>query len=505
MYTVLLADDEESVLSILKNSIDWQELGVDTLLTAADGRTALEQFSQRTIDLLVTDIRMPGMDGIELIRRVRALQSETHCILLTAYGEFQYAQEAIRLGVDNYLLKPIARAEVEQTLRSVLDNIYQKRQNSSNLLRENMLRRWATGMIGAEELADRASVLGWNLYCAAYCVLAMKPLEGANLTGCRASVTALLQMQSQCDGFWDDKGRYILILCGQSIDKQSLSTQLAELAAYENLDGKVGMAFGTVVTQYEQLHISYQSACDTLETANFSSNQVVAAMESDTIGMDASLLMEEIRMLCYDLHKESREAGFQHLAEKMCRVNRGKEALARLSRSSIQVLVQEFPLHKGMPERVYALQENLEIPTAPQDERQALLTFLQQIYNIFAELFESYAPMVQHMIRYIRSGVLNGEGVSIKELATKAGVTPAYMGHLFKQETGVFFNDYLLGCRLQRSVILLRNPNRKIKDIAETIGFTSTSYFVKCFREYKGESPAKYRMAWSGNAGGNVP
>lgn len=99
MYTVLLADDEESVLTILKSSIDWQGLGVDTLLTAANGQIALELFSQRTIDLLVTDIRMPILDGIELIRRVRAIYPDTHCVLLTAYGEFQYAQEAIRLGL----------------------------------------------------------------------------------------------------------------------------------------------------------------------------------------------------------------------------------------------------------------------------------------------------------------------------------------------------------------------------------------------------------------------
>lgn len=160
MYTVLLADDEESVLTILKSSIDWQGLGVDTLLTAANGQIALELFSQRTIDLLVTDIRMPILDGIELIRRVRAIYPDTHCVLLTAYGEFQYAQEAIRLGVDNYLLKPVAREEVIQTIHSALDNIYQKRNNRENLLKENTLRRWATGSISAEELGERASVLG---------------------------------------------------------------------------------------------------------------------------------------------------------------------------------------------------------------------------------------------------------------------------------------------------------------------------------------------------------
>lgn len=246
MYTVLLVDDEESVLNILKSSIDWQELGVESLLTAPDAWTAMEFFTQRKIDLMVTDIRMPGMDGIELIRRVRSLQSKTHCILLTAYGEFQYAQEAIRLGVDNYLLKPVSREEVRQTIRAVLGNIYQNRHNDENLLRENTLRRWATGMISAEELSERASVLGWNLYYPSYSVLCIAPRHGASLTACRASVTALLQMQCQSDGFWDEKGRYVLILCGRALETDKLAAQIAELADYEKMNGKAVMAFRSV-------------------------------------------------------------------------------------------------------------------------------------------------------------------------------------------------------------------------------------------------------------------
>ena len=84
MYTVLLVDDEEKILEVMKVRIGWQELGVDKLLTASDGQAALEYFEQQRIDLLVTDIRMPRMDGLELIEKVRSLYPDTHCILLTA-------------------------------------------------------------------------------------------------------------------------------------------------------------------------------------------------------------------------------------------------------------------------------------------------------------------------------------------------------------------------------------------------------------------------------------
>ena len=174
MYSVLLVDDEESVLSALKDSIGWQELGVDTLLTASNGRAALDLFESGQIDLLVTDICMPVMDGMELIRNVRRLRPETHCVLLTAYGEFEYAKEAIRLGVDNYLLKPMARDEMIQTIQTALDNVYKRRSNSRTLLQENVLRRWASGTISGEELSERAAVLGINLYQPVYCAVCMR-------------------------------------------------------------------------------------------------------------------------------------------------------------------------------------------------------------------------------------------------------------------------------------------------------------------------------------------
>ena len=91
--------------------------------------------------------------------------------------------------------------------------------------------------------------------------------------------------------------------------------------------------------------------------------------------------------------------------------------------------------------------------------------------------------------------------MSIKDFCAKNGMNPAYLGHLFKKETGTFFNDYLMQCRINQSIILLRNPNRKIKDIAEEVGFASASYYVKCFRENKGISPSRYRMGLHMNEG----
>ena len=144
MYTVLLVDDETSMLETLVQSIHWQQYGVDTVLTAADGMQALEVLSEHAVDLLITDIKMPHMDGLSLLREVRSIYPNTHCIILSAYEEFEYAKQAMQLGVENYLLKPLETEEMEESIERALDNIYSSRKISDRLFRDNVFTRWVS-------------------------------------------------------------------------------------------------------------------------------------------------------------------------------------------------------------------------------------------------------------------------------------------------------------------------------------------------------------------------
>lgn len=183
MYTVLLVDDEKSVTQSLKKAIPWATLGVESVFTAGDGLQAMGLLSNVPIDLLITDIRMPHMDGLTLLKTVRMQYPNIHCILLTAYGEFEYAMQAMKLGVDNYLLKPIHMQELTETIENALDNIYIKRKNMETLFRENILRRWITGSISADELGERSVLIDINIYQTAYCVIAMrKQLKSVSLS-----------------------------------------------------------------------------------------------------------------------------------------------------------------------------------------------------------------------------------------------------------------------------------------------------------------------------------
>ena len=503
MYYVLLVDDEENILQVLQDSIAWQDLGVEKLFTAQSGEKALELLEQNRIDLLITDIQMPGMDGISLIKQVRSLNSDIHCILLTAYSEFEYARQAISLGVDNYLLKPISKDEMEQTIYKALDNIYSHMNNGEDLLRENILNRWVRGIISEEELGERAAFLELNIYLPEYCALCITKKEGSSITSFRASCVAEIGEHYDVYHFWDEKGRYVLILGGRNIDTRKVMDTILRIALEQQVQEKIRVSVGEVVTEIGNLHLSYQLACDVAELSNLSSSGVILHKEEVFGGFDMDWSVEEVRFLFFAEESFVKDSGYEHFGMKVYQDIWSKETentsvenkvLVWILQICMKVLVTEFPLRGNFQELIFGREWNLEIRQDKKTFITSMKQLLCEIQGIFDSCFADYSPIVQLTVTYIRNSVMSGACVSIKEFCAEKRMNSAYLGSIFKKETGFFFNDYLNQCRINRSIILLRNPNRKIKDIALDVGFASASYYVKCFRECKGVSPTKYRI-----------
>jgi len=262
MYTVLLADDEISVTDSMKTSISWASLGIEEVYTAADGAQALEVFRSHRVDLLITDIKMPRMDGLALLEHVRAHYPDTHCVLLSAYGEFEYARSALRLGVENYLLKPVQMNEITETIETAIDNMDVRRENKEMLFRENILRRWLNGSISGVELGERASILDINIYQSAYCAVCItKKAKPASLSAYGEECMSEIRSRLDCSAVWDNNGRYVLIIGGQDPLAQNLSDIFEAVARRLELTDKISVVIGSVVSGSDDLPASYQQAC----------------------------------------------------------------------------------------------------------------------------------------------------------------------------------------------------------------------------------------------------
>ena len=297
--------------------------------------------------------------------------------------------------------------------------------------------------------------------------------------------------------FWDEKGKYVLILGGRGIDTQKIKDMVFLIASEQQVQEKVRVSVGSVVFETGNLHLSYQMACDVAELSDLSSSGVILHTEEAFERFDMDWLVEEVRFLFFTDEPSVKDSGYEHFAIKVYQsITKGtleNKVLVWVLQICMKVLVTEFPLQGNFQQQIFGREWNL----GTQDKKEFIASMkllFCEIQEIFDCCFNDYSPIVQLAIAYIRNSVMSGDCVSIKEFCAEKRMNSAYLGHIFKKETGFFFNDYLNQCRINRSIVLLRNPNRKIKDIALDVGFTSASYYVKCFRECKGVSPTKYRI-----------
>lgn len=492
MYTALLVDDEQAVLDSLISGIAWQQFGVDKLLTASDGEQALAVIRAHTVDLLITDIRMPKMDGLQLLSLVREGNPDIHCILLTAYGEFEYARQAMKLGVENYLLKPFQKSEMEETIEKALDNIYVSREATRHLFRNNILLRWLTGTISSEELGERALLLNLNVYLPRYCAVCIRKLgRGCSLSAYGSAVSQSLEGGWDCHALWDDSGYYVLLIGGASLTASSVADALTRAANAMACQDSLILAIGSIADGSDDLSQSYQSARRLLESADYSRRTSFILSEEELSGEDPALLIRELSALFHTADAAERADACQAFARKLSAA-RGRDSLfSVLAHALFQLFKQEFPNKPGIQKQIYSRIHLCSAAPAQKELTSSVVELLEYSHLLFCYYFEQLSPVIQLAIGYIHRHY--SESLSIKEFCVKNKMNTAYLGYLFKKETGMFFNNYLTQYRICCALELLRDSDRQINDISREVGFSTTSYFISCFKKQTGLSPIKYR------------
>lgn len=289
MYTVLLVDDEEDVLKNLISTIDWPVYGVENILTASDGLDACELLSKKHVDLLITDISMPQMNGLQLIRHVRDAHTHTRCILLTSYSDFSYAKEAISLGVENYLLKPYNADELDNSIRKSLDNISMHKHVMQTLFLDNVLYRWITDDISSDELSERSKHIGLNIYFRNYCVVLLKSTQKKSLDKLLTAFFSSVKAQYDVYHFVNYDGYHVVILGGHTVTQQFIADTLHDTIVKLAFDCIFVASIGNVVESHEKVSQSYQSALECLFAEQNATGQHIS-LASQKVSLNLSNL-----------------------------------------------------------------------------------------------------------------------------------------------------------------------------------------------------------------------
>ncbi|WP_024347976.1 response regulator [Lacrimispora indolis] len=530
---IIIADDEKKICRLLEYLIDWDEIGAKLLGVAYDGLSAFQLIQEKKPDVLLTDIRMPGMDGLQLIEEAKKQNASLKCIIISGYKDFQYAQQGIRYGVRDYLLKPINQDDLTRTLKKLVnETMEQKNSQEARIHLEKTIKNYSGEFkrvflkIVLEQKPEQrpekvlkevrkintSQVIDQTGRCLivkpdieykdftkdAYELLIDKTIEILQVEF--ASDEGELTIESSEEGIF-------LLLCHEPHDKEELIKALNHVKdrvmGLQDLFPK--LYFTAIITEpvdsdedlIRQIQHSRIAMYNRLLTdTNTVSELNAPAAESE----ENHTLTSKISSLL-----ENRPESFEPEEIKKC-LNDAKRIMHETKNiSGLDVKTELLRLAHNYMDWFELLDTSLDKSgkAAYFSEMYEHCINLDQAFELLEEtIIRTLLKVLNHLksreikpVAYAKHYIEKNKGIDIKleELAKNAGFSYSYFSYLFKKETGKTLTEYIQMVRIETAKKLLVEKERNVSEIAELVGYSDIKFFTKQFKKTLGVSPNEYR------------
>jgi two-component system response regulator YesN len=517
MIRVVIAEDEELIREGLRDQLPWRSLGMEVVGLAANGKEAVRLCRELQPGILLTDIRMPLLDGLELIRQVREADERLVCLIISGYDDFHYAQRAIALGVSHYFLKPLELGEIEDQLRRIGERIRLERRKSRQravlsrfvssvlpFVRRQYFLELIYGPYDNREVAERLAGIG-ALHDSSYCAVALVQLGvGQRRQGNRAIEKRYGQLLRGEHYSGDDiylfkragaEALFVVVFIGD--ENEGLRTLIHRYVdRVLRLPAVSAAAPGTVHQNVNSLHESFLEARKELllrqllrqsglraepsehrqaEAADWSAlegavrggntGQVSALLDTVTEALAAPTGSDEDRAgvltgLFRSLSRLAEEAGINletrlREAQRAAGYDRGDTSLGELFAGLKKTALELSALHSGRKD-------------------------------------QTARHLIEKAKRFIERRYVAWD-LSLEEVADFVELNPSYFSVVFKSVEGVNYIDYLTQLRMEKARELLREAQLKISAVAQKVGFQTPGYFGYLFKKHYGLTPSEFR------------
>jgi Response regulator containing CheY-like receiver domain and AraC-type DNA-binding domain len=509
MYKVLLVDDEPFITEGLSDAVDWSAFGLEVVGSAEDGEEALERMRELPVDLLITDISMPIMTGLELIRKARELQPQLKVIILSGFNEFNYLKEGMRLGIENYLLKPINFGELEATLTDTVRKLEADKpaqafgEDEIGILRDNVMTRWVSGRIALPELTERTALLGIDLSrpYAALAIIRFRPEQGVVCYGIEDCIADLLAEGTEGLSFvpfCNDEGELVAVCCiNEGKRNQAMVTEALERAAdkWENRQLGPQIALGGIVATADAA-ASYAEARKAQQFFLVRHDRHLldyADIAAETASLPSGLFEWEAYakpILAKDKAELEEVIARDFAAIRMADSLHPVRARGAAIELMILMKIEVDKLGRADAAEVFqgALDQAVTAATL-EDVENAVRTAAFFAADSFSG--EDMSPVIKQALRYIHEHY--AEALTLKSLGLQFHIHPNYLGQLFHKQTGDTFTDYLNKFRIDKAKELLADSRLKVNEIARQVGYWETGYFYKQFKKHVGMVPGDFK------------
>ncbi|WP_020616772.1 response regulator transcription factor [Paenibacillus daejeonensis] len=512
MFKVVLVDDEIYARQGLKQFTDWRKHGFDIVAEAANGEEALHIIEQTSPDLVVTDIRMPELDGLQLIQAVKEqTAAKPIFVIVSGYNDFRYAQQAVRFGVEDFILKPIDEDEMEQLLaklNAVLTKQSEENAERSRVQAQFYFEQLLNGRMPPGVATEAEEILQLHGSQMRYVEIEFNNCDMLTGVTCHsAEVQDLICRQYGAGDIYVHKrrsGLYALVMSfsEEELIKSGWQSRLVNFyhRLRETFGDHVYVYAGGRVSGASELHDSYRNtaqmraykyAVPEQQPFLFEAMQSVSLQYSD---LEDRLFrkwleaMEEQELVTATELLDCIFVSFrdQHYAESA--VNRAVSRMLYGVAGIVEAMqgdVREVP-------SFHAMNEWAQSPVTLDGLKVIVVQFMGESIRLIGELRRVNGKgNIQKIRQYIETHY--NESISLKTIAAQFYMNPVYLGQLFKKTQGMYFNDFLLLTRMREAKRLLRQTELRVYEIADQVGFSNADYFVTQFEKVVHKTPSEYR------------
>lgn len=523
MLRIMIVDDMPVFREFLRSAIDWKAYGFEVCCEAKNGKEAMVLAKEYDPDIVLSDITMPYVDGLELAETLNKSHPETAVVLITGNSEFEYARKAVKLGVADYIVKPFEKEELILTLLSLQDNInraLEEQEEKERLLsvqRDDVLRQLIYNK-NPQLKIENLNLEGMDIACLntydGYYVASIEldgdltnPNTSEDIMNWKGHLVNIIKSSIEIEGqvlvFTDYESRIIQILCVDNpsgIDFEDFQDMIALMKERIGYDISIGV--GSYQTNISGLRTSYVEAIGALNYRHeVGKNKVIHFKKTSNESKSFGFYSAEVNEKLLDALSQGSKEHTQDLLESVF-VEADKKAYSKMYRYMVNMgllsLLMSYIVKSGKnvsdifpkgfdPNRAIGM----DLSTKDQN------TFVKDVYRTVMEYIQTHkvsraSQIASQAKAYIDSNY-NHADLSISDLSKALLVNQTYLRKMFKSEMHMTVSDYITKARMDASKKLISSKDYKLAFVAEAVGYSDPGYFSKCFKKYYGISPSLYR------------
>ena len=535
MIKVLIADDELRICELIFRLIDWESLGMSVIAVAHDGRETIKIIKNEMPDIVITDIRMPGYNGVDVIRIGKEYNSDIQFIIISGYSQFDYAQNAIHYGVSDYLLKPVKAEELTKALLRIKSRIdknnqmyrqvkkaWTLEQQNRRLYREQLIMEIAHGK-GFDVLTKDMNTLNEQYkyeFIPGFFTIVIVKADGLNFEEKTESSflyekiqqslsCAFAPVMQEMQGTMLDNGTYIFLFNYENeyaeIESQIhrlLNQMLLQKDVFKKLHLTIGL--GKRVNCLAEVGKSYETAYLAIKDRILvGTDRIIEGKEKIVVQDYKDYFLHTVRELENVVENLDYKRISDIIQEWGTALSKDKEINGYQIEQSAKALVNSYLL--SMQKNNYTRDEDDNLlkdfmksieNCISLGEIQELLsgTLEQSLSEYRHKRALSGSKPIRDAKEYIRNNLAGN--LTIQEVSEYVGYSSAHFSVRFKQECGITFSDYVMESRIEKSKELLKNTRETIESIAAAVGYSDVKSFTKNFKKYTEVKPSQYRKIY---------